>query len=44
MVPRVDLDAVEMGKILHCRESNPDIKPVARRCTDYYYYYYYYYD
>jgi hypothetical protein len=40
---RVGLDAVQERKILYCRESNPDIKPVARRYADYYYYYYYYY-
>jgi hypothetical protein len=35
--PSVGLEAVEKRKILQCRESNPDIKSVARRYTDYYY-------
>jgi hypothetical protein len=29
--PIAGLDAVEKGKILHCRESNPAVQPVARR-------------
>jgi hypothetical protein len=32
--PRTDRHAVKTRKILHCRESNPERPPVARRYTN----------